>query len=137
MVDAIALITVQTGMLAVSGSVEAARAGDAGRGFAIVSNDIRGLAREASANVDRAKDSVRGIQDQVALLKNDLEQILASSEVEVQNNRAVSSVLDKIGTDVAAARLANQSIARGSSEILSAAAEIAAGGRQIAAAADE
>ncbi len=47
-VDAIALIAVQTSMLAVSGSVEAARAGDSGRGFAIVSNDIRSLAREAA-----------------------------------------------------------------------------------------
>jgi methyl-accepting chemotaxis protein len=57
-VDAIALKTVQTNMLAVSGSVEAARAGDAGRGFAVVSNDIKSLAREASQNVERAKDTV-------------------------------------------------------------------------------
>ena len=74
-VDAIALIAVQTSMLAVSGSVEAARAGDSGRGFAIVSNDIRGLAREASANVERAKDTVRGVLEQIAVLKSDLEQI--------------------------------------------------------------
>ena len=56
-----ALVAVQTTMLAVSGSVEAARAGDAGRGFALVSGDIRGLARETSDNVDRIKDTVRGI----------------------------------------------------------------------------
>ena len=65
-VDAIALMAVQTSMLAVSGSVEAARAGDAGRGFAVVSNDIRSLAREASQNVERAKDTVFGILDQIA-----------------------------------------------------------------------
>ena len=55
-VDAVALMAVQTTMLAVSGSVEAARAGDAGRGFAIVSSDIRSLGREASQNVERGED---------------------------------------------------------------------------------
>ena len=89
-VEAIALIAVQTSMLAVSGAVEAARAGDSGRGFAVVSNDIRGLAREASENVERATDTVRGILDQIATLKSDLEQIIAAAEIEVQNNRTVS-----------------------------------------------
>lgn len=60
-VDSIALIGVQTSMLAVSGAIEAARAGEAGRGFTVVSNDIRSLAREASQNVERAKESVRSV----------------------------------------------------------------------------
>jgi len=80
---------------------------------------------------------VRGVLDQIALLKSDLEQIVASSEVEVQNNRTVATVLDKIGTDVGETRLANKSIARGSTEILSATVEIATGSRQVAAAAEQ
>ena len=114
-------------MLAVSGSVEAARAGESGRGFAIVSNDIRGLAREASANVERAKDTVRGVLEQIAVLKSDLEQIAASAEIEVENNRAVSAVLTKLGDEVAEMRSANKSIVRGAAEILAAAAESATG----------
>src|SRR5690606_6837981 len=43
-VDSIALIGVQTSMLAVSGSVEAARAAESGQGFANVSSEIRKLA---------------------------------------------------------------------------------------------
>ena len=73
-------MAVQTSMLAVSGSVEAARAGNAGRGFAVVSNDIRSLAREASQNVERAKDTVLGILDQIATLKRDLEQVVAKQK---------------------------------------------------------
>ena len=126
-VDAIALIAVQTSMLAVSGSVEAARAGESGRGFAIVSNDIRGLAREASANIERAKDTVRGVLEQIAVLKNDLEQMTASAEIEVENNSAVSAVLTKLGDEVAEMRSANKSIVRGAAEILAAAAESATG----------
>ena len=124
-------------MLAVSGSVEAARAGESGRGFAIVSNDIRGLAREASANIERAKDTVRGVLEQIAVLKNDLEQMTASAELEVENNSAVSAVLTKLGDEVAEMRSANKSIVRGAAEILAAAAESATGARQVAAASEE
>src|SRR4029077_3153352 len=75
-VSGISLIVVQTTMLAVSGSVEAARAGAAGAAFAVVSNAIASLAREASDSADRIKETVAGILDQIALLRRDLEQIV-------------------------------------------------------------
>jgi methyl-accepting chemotaxis protein len=124
-------------MLAVSGSVEAARAGDAGRGFALVSGDIRGLARDTAANTDRIKDTVRSIMEQIALLRRDLEQVIASNEAEVQNNAAVSAALERLEGDIAALTLANTDIMQGTQDILSAVQETAAGARQIAAAAEE
>jgi methyl-accepting chemotaxis protein len=136
-VDAIALMAVQTSMLAVSGSVEAARAGDAGRGFAVVSNDIRSLAREASQNVERAKDTVLGILDQIATLKRDLEQVAANAETEVRGNRVVFAALDKVDTDMAALSGANQAILEGAEIILASVADAAGGARQIAAAAEQ
>lgn len=136
-VDAISLIAVQTSMLAVSGAVEAARAGEAGRGFAVVSNDIRGLAREAADNVDRAKDTVRGILEQIATLKRDLEQAIATAEVEVQNNRAVFGALDRLDSELAALSNGNDAIFEGAQAILASITEAVAGARQIAAAAEE
>lgn len=136
-VDTVALVAVQTTMLAVSGSVEAARAGDAGRGFALVSGDIRGLARETSSNVDRIKDTVRGILDQIAALRRDLEQIIASNEAEVQNNVAVTASLERLEKDIAALAGANRDILKGADAIQSAIQETAAGAKQIAAAAEE
>ena len=136
-VDTVALVAVQTTMLAVSGSVEAARAGDAGRGFALVSGDIRGLARETSSNVDRIKDTVRSILDQIAVLRRDLEQVIASNEAEVQNNVAVMASLARLEKDIAALAGANRDILKGADAIQSAIKETAAGARQIAAAAEE
>ena len=49
-------MAVQTTMLAVSGSVEAARAGDAGRGFAGVSRAIRNLAENAIAHTGQGTE---------------------------------------------------------------------------------
>jgi methyl-accepting chemotaxis protein len=128
---------VQTSMLAVSGSVEAARAGDSGQGFAVVSSDIRNLSREASENVERAKDSVRGILDQIAVLKADLEQFIVSAEIEVQNSRAVSAGFRTIEKEVAALGAASKSIMEGADGILATTTEMTAAARQIAAAAEE
>ncbi|HEY2037770.1 MAG TPA: methyl-accepting chemotaxis protein [Steroidobacteraceae bacterium] len=136
-VDTIALIAVQTSMLAVSGSVEAARAGESGRGFAVVSNDIRNLARDASANVERAKDTVRGILDQIGILKSDLQQLSATTEIEVQKNQAVSVSVQQLAQDVTALGAASKSILAGADKILLATAEIAQAAQQVAAAAEE
>jgi methyl-accepting chemotaxis protein len=136
-VDAIALMAVQTSMLAVSGAVEAARAGDAGRGFAVVSNDIRTLAREASQNVERAKDTVLGILDQIATLKRDLELVAANAETEIQGNRAVFAALDKVDVDMTALSGANRAILEGAEIVLTSVAEASGGARQIAAAAEQ
>jgi len=136
-VEAIALIAVQTSMLAVSGAVEAARAGEAGRGFAVVSNDIRILSREASENVERAKDTVRGILDQISVLRIDLEQIIAASELEIHNSRTVTDGFQKIEKEVALLNLASKSILEGAESILTATSEMAKAARQVAAAAEE
>lgn len=135
--DAMTLTAVQITMLAVNGSVEAARAGETGRGFAVVSLDIRGLAREASENVERAKDTVRTVIDRITTLKRDMEQIVATSETEVRNNRAVFVSLDKMDGDLVTLRAANRVILSGADEMSTAATEMAEGARQIAAAAEE
>ncbi len=138
-VDAIALIAVQTSMLAVSGSVEAARAGDAGRGFAVVSNDIRGLAREASDNVERAKDTVRGILDQIASLQERPRadrRVVGDRGAEQPHGLGVAA--RRSSDDVAALGAANEAIARGRRRDPGRpTVETATGARQIAAAAEE
>ncbi|MEP9378150.1 methyl-accepting chemotaxis protein [Aquabacter sp. CN5-332] len=136
-VDAIALVAVQTTMLAVSGAVEAARAGEFGRGFAVVSKDIRSLAHEASDSMGSVKDTVQGILDQVNALKRDLEQFITSAEAQLQNNTVISATLQKLDGDVAALSAAATQILQGASDILSAVEETAAGARQISAAAEE
>ena len=75
-VDGIGMVSIQTNMLAVNGSVEAARAGDFGKGFAVVSKDIRNLARDSGENAGRIKDTVRAIQDQITAVRRELEQIV-------------------------------------------------------------
>ena len=75
-------------MLAVNGSVEAARAGEFGKGFAVVSTDIRNLARDSAENADRIKDTVKAIQDQIVGVRSDLTEIADAAAAEVEKNKA-------------------------------------------------
>lgn len=136
-IDAIALVAVQTSMLAVSGSVEAARTGESGRGFAVVSNDIRNLARDASGNMERAKEAVRAVLDQVGTLKRDLQQVTATAELEAQSNQAISAGLQQLERDVMALGLTSKSLLDGGERILAATTEMAGAAEQVAAAAEE
>ncbi|HEV2596343.1 MAG TPA: methyl-accepting chemotaxis protein [Sphingomicrobium sp.] len=137
MVDAVALIAVQTNMLAVSGSVEAARAGESGRGFAIVSSDIRKLARESTFNAEKARDVVEGMRGQVAVVRRDLEQIVITAEAEVGRNRATSVRLEEIAGQFDELSAGNQAIAEGADIILTAVQEVTKGTHQVASVAEE
>ena len=136
-VDGIGMVSIQTSMLAVSGSVEAARAGDFGKGFAVVSKDIRTLALDSGENAGRIKDTVRAIQDQIAAVRRELEQIISAAEAENQKNIGVLSALDIIETSMKEVGAGNEQILAGSREILSSMKEAARGAQQVAAAAEE
>jgi methyl-accepting chemotaxis protein len=89
----------------------------------VVSNDIRSLAREASDSADKIKETVGGILEQIASLRRDLEQIVDSVEIEVQNNQTVLATFDKVNREVAALGSANDAILQGADSILSAAVD--------------
>jgi methyl-accepting chemotaxis protein len=134
--DGLALIAVQTNMLAVSGSVEATRAAEAGIGFANVAGDIRKLSRESALNAERAKDVVRAIQDQVSSVRRDLDQIVGAAEGEVARNRAMVERFRLIAVDLEAAQAASRGISEDADAILRSVREVKSGTEQIATAAD-
>ncbi len=132
----LALISVQTNMLAVSGSVEATRAGEAGRGFTLVAGDIRKLAQDSATRADHAADIVRTMQEQIATVRRDLEQVIGAAEVEIGRNRAFVERFRAMIEDLQAARGANDAILAGAQDILRSVREIRSGTNQIAEAAD-
>lgn len=136
-VDGLALVAVQINMLAVSGSVEATRAGDAGSGFATVATDIRNLSRSAADNADGAKSIVQSMQDQIGDLRRDLELIAGAAEIEAARNHAVIARLDAMVMELTALQSGSQAITQGAEDIIGAVRQVRIGTEQIASAAHE
>jgi methyl-accepting chemotaxis protein len=136
-VDAITTVSIQTNMLAVNGSIEAARAGEFGKGFVVVATDIRNLAHDSAENADRIKDLVKAVQDQIALVGRDLEEIVTTAVGEVEKAKISSSNLILIETDIAVVENGAKEIMAASTEIAAAVAQVKKGIEQISAAAQE
>lgn len=136
-VDTITTVSIQTNMLAVNGAIEAARAGEFGKGFMVVSTDIRNLARDSADNADRIKDMVKSIQDQISAVRHDLEEIAATTMAEVEKNKQISDNLFMVETDMQFVTEGNTNILSNSEEMMNAIVEAKKGIEQIATAATQ
>jgi len=82
----------QTGLLALNASIEAARAGDAGRGFGVVASEISSLSEQTNAAAGDITELIRNIGISIEEAANAMNLLLESSQVQ---NRYVGTTAER------------------------------------------
>ncbi|WP_312155217.1 methyl-accepting chemotaxis protein [Pseudomonas sp.] len=122
--DVIGSIAGQTNLLALNAAIEAARAGEAGRGFAVVADEVRALAHRTQQSTAEIEQMIAGIQNGTERAVNAMHNSRGRANGTLEVAQSAGQALEVIAEAIASINQRNLVIASASEEQAQVAREV-------------
>lgn len=94
--DSIKSIADQTKMLGLNAAIEAARAGDAGKGFGVVAEEIRKLSESSKQTADGIGKLIRAIEEKISVANESSQVTMQASEEQAAASQEISASIEEL-----------------------------------------